>query len=74
MLQLNDAEATTKVVRNVDMVIIKKEETGSGKGKGKGRFGENVGGERIVRKARDDIVDKGFGIEEGCLEHACNFV
>ena len=73
MFELNNTKATTKVVRYIDLVIIKKKAR-SGKGKGKGRFGEDVRGERILREAEDDVVDMGFGVEEGCPEHACSLI
>ena len=71
MLELNNAKSAAKIVGNINPVIVK-EKTGRGKGKWKGRFGEDVGGEGIVREAESDIVDKGFGVEESCPEHTCS--
>ena len=73
MFELNNAKSAAEIVRNVNPVIVK-EKTRGGKGKWKGRFGEDVGGEWIVSKAENDIMDKGFGVEEGCSEHACSLV
>ena len=71
MFELNNTKATTKVVRYIDLVIIKKKAR-SGKGKGKGRFGEDVGCEGIVREAENDVVDEGLRIKKSCPEHACS--
>ena len=73
MFELNNVKSAAKIVGNVNPVIVK-EKTGRGKGKWKGRFGEDVGGEWIVREAENDIMDKGFRVEEGCLEHACSLI
>ena len=71
MLELNNAKSAAKIVGNINPVIVK-EKTGRGKGKWKGRFGEDVGGEWIVREAENDIMDKGFRVEESCPEHTCS--
>ena len=57
VFKLDDAKAAAKIIWNVNPVIIKKK-TGCRKGKGERRFGENVGGEGIVREAENDIVNK----------------
>ena len=71
MLELNNAKSAAKIVGNINPVIVKKK-TGRGKGKWKGRFGKDVRGEGIVKEAENDVVDKGFGVKESCLEHTCS--
>ena len=49
MLELNNAKLATKIVGDINLVIIKKK-TGSGNGKWKGREGEDIGGEGILER------------------------